>query len=76
MRGKFRHTSTFCAGPSDTGNFNTPNCHLHSNQAHKRLNDSQLLIPKQAKMNGRDQQDGLRTTAQQYLNAATTEDAQ
>ena len=25
MRGKFRRTSSFGAGPSDTGNFNTPN---------------------------------------------------
>ena len=41
VRGKFRHTSNSGAGPSDAGNFNTPNCEqmrpvLHSHEAHER----------------------------------------
>ena len=40
VRGKCQHTSNFGAGPSDAGNFNTPNFRkmrplFHSNRAHK-----------------------------------------
>ena len=63
--GQIWHTSNIGAGPSDTGNFNTPNCQktrpfLHSNQTRKHSPRRPTSHTQGSKMNGRDEQTNCR----------------
>ena len=58
VRGKFRQTHNFGAGPCDAGNFNTPDCPklrpcLHSNEAHTHSRQRPASHSQASTMNGR-----------------------